>query len=185
MYNIILSLRWLKSVRVNSRPLFLRTWVFGTYWLVDFSLFGGAESLVEGREHLFKKIEKNGKTSRAPRRTEVTKPTATDNGVSYAGPPMDPNDFLWLMTEEPHRSRRTAIMKAHPEVCFFPIPNRPTNELNCISGNETYGPHPYHEIRSSIRSLSSSCRRIPSPEYVPLVTHLLHYGVRRWCNSEP
>lgn len=25
-------------------------------------------------------------------------------------------DFLWMMTEEPHRSRRLAILKAHPEV---------------------------------------------------------------------
>ena len=32
------------------------------------------------------------------------------------GAPQDPHDFLWIMTEEPHRSRRTAIMKAHPEV---------------------------------------------------------------------
>lgn len=29
-------------------------------------------------------------------------------------PPTD--DFLWLLTEEPHRSRRWAILKAHPEV---------------------------------------------------------------------
>jgi hypothetical protein len=28
----------------------------------------------------------------------------------------DPDDFLWIMTEEPHRSRRKAILKAHPEV---------------------------------------------------------------------
>ena len=28
----------------------------------------------------------------------------------------DPQDFLWIMTEEPHRSRRKAILKAHPEV---------------------------------------------------------------------
>jgi len=26
-------------------------------------------------------------------------------------------DFLWMTTEEPHRSRRMAILKAHPEVC--------------------------------------------------------------------
>ena len=34
----------------------------------------------------------------------------------YPAPPQDPKDFLWLMTEEPHRTRRLAIMKAHPEV---------------------------------------------------------------------
>ena len=26
--------------------------------------------------------------------------------------------FFWTYTEEPHRSRRQAIIKAHPEVCF-------------------------------------------------------------------
>jgi len=31
-------------------------------------------------------------------------------------PPQDHSDFLWLMTEEPHRTRRNAILKAHPEV---------------------------------------------------------------------
>jgi len=25
-------------------------------------------------------------------------------------------DFMWMTTEEPHRSRRMAILKAHPEV---------------------------------------------------------------------
>ena len=41
------------------------------------------------------------------------------NSQNFYGPkPQDPSDFLWLMTEEPHRSRRMAIMKAHPEVSF-------------------------------------------------------------------
>lgn len=68
---------------------------------LDFSYFGGADSLSEGR---------------SPRRTSVESPTKVDDGKSYPGPPQDPSDFLWLLTEEPHRSRRTAIMKAHPEV---------------------------------------------------------------------
>ncbi|KAF8626693.1 hypothetical protein AX15_004729 [Amanita polypyramis BW_CC] len=70
---------------------------------VDFSLFGGADSLTEGK--------------RAPRRAFVP---ATENGSAtvqdHTGPPQDPRDFLWLMTEEPHRTRRTEIMQAHPEV---------------------------------------------------------------------
>ena len=69
---------------------------------VDFSLFGGADSLTEDR---------------APRRAFVP---GTESGSAathdYAGPPQDPRDFLWLMTEEPHRTRRTEIMQAHPEV---------------------------------------------------------------------
>ena len=69
----------------------------------DFSLYGGADSLTEGRP---------------PRRTTLVRPTETDNGISRPGPPQDPQDFLWLMTEEPHRSRRQAIMKAHPEVRY-------------------------------------------------------------------
>ncbi|KAK7025362.1 sphingolipid delta-4 desaturase [Paramarasmius palmivorus] len=67
----------------------------------DFSLFGGADSLSEGR---------------SPRRTVVVSPTEKDNGQLYPGPPQDPSDFLWLMTEEPHRTRRMEIMRAHPEV---------------------------------------------------------------------
>jgi sphingolipid delta-4 desaturase len=40
------------------------------------------------------------------------------NSIQKAGKemPQDPNDFLWMLTEEPHRSRRKAILKAHPEV---------------------------------------------------------------------
>lgn len=31
------------------------------------------------------------------------------------------NDFFWTYTEEPHRTRRLAIIKAHPEVRHFSI----------------------------------------------------------------
>ena len=33
-------------------------------------------------------------------------------------PKQDTTDWLWMMTEEPHRSRRKAVLKAHPEVSF-------------------------------------------------------------------
>ncbi|KAG8906740.1 hypothetical protein FRB99_006231 [Tulasnella sp. 403] len=71
---------------------------------IDFSLFGGAESLPPKLSPLT--------TSAHTHRTIIV-----DSSVHepYRAP-LDPNDFLWLMTEEPHRSRRTAILKAHPEV---------------------------------------------------------------------
>ncbi|THH18648.1 hypothetical protein EW146_g2364 [Bondarzewia mesenterica] len=71
---------------------------------LDFSLFGGAESLSEGR--------KQQRTY--PRRTVIV--DENDSFNVYDANPIDPSDFLWIMTEEPHRSRRKAIMKAHPEV---------------------------------------------------------------------
>ncbi|KAH9960531.1 dihydroceramide delta-desaturase [Russula compacta] len=71
---------------------------------IDFSLFGGAESLSEGKQPPI----------RLPRRTEIPLPQHLQS--TYGSTPQDPSDFLWLMTEEPHRSRRKAIMRAHPEV---------------------------------------------------------------------
>lgn len=69
---------------------------------VDYSLYGGADSLDGALD------------SRSPRRTFPNK--AGTDGQAHIAPPQDPSDFLWLMTEEPHRTRRIAIMKAYPEV---------------------------------------------------------------------
>lgn len=45
---------------------------------------------------------------------------ATDSADEKEKPFDDPfPDFLWMTTEEPHRSRRMAILKAHPEVSAF------------------------------------------------------------------
>lgn len=50
-------------------------------------------------------------------------------GVEWAPrevqPPLDGSDFLWSLTEEPHRSRRKAILKAHPEVSVRAPPPPP------------------------------------------------------------
>ncbi|KAF9442240.1 dihydroceramide delta(4)-desaturase [Macrolepiota fuliginosa MF-IS2] len=68
----------------------------------DFSKFGGADSLTEGR---------------SPRRTfPATYNAKTDGSLPPMLAPQDPKEFLWLHTEEPHRSRRLEIMKKYPEV---------------------------------------------------------------------
>jgi hypothetical protein len=43
-------------------------------------------------------------------------------GPKVVNPPQDGTDFLWLLQEEPHRTRRRAIQKAHPEVRRPPLP---------------------------------------------------------------
>ena len=90
----------------------------------DFSLFGGAESFLEGKQSHRRTFPRNGDV---------------DNDV-YPGPPQHPTDFLWLMTEEPHRSRRMAIMKAHPEVCaivvYDPPPCRYCSQVTKLMGYE-------------------------------------------------
>lgn len=73
----------------------------------DYSLFGGADSLCEGE--------------RAPRRTFP--PHNEQNANKYPAAPQDPSDFLWLMTEEPHRTRRMEILEAHPEVLLATYPS--------------------------------------------------------------
>lgn len=48
--------------------------------------------------------------------TKTPKDKAPDAGVDGDG--VDKHDFFWTYTEEPHRTRRLAIIKAHPEVRF-------------------------------------------------------------------
>jgi sphingolipid delta-4 desaturase len=44
--------------------------------------------------------------------------TATADPATAKGEHDD--NFFWTYTEEPHRTRRMAIIKAHPEVCSSP-----------------------------------------------------------------
>lgn len=41
---------------------------------------------------------------------------ATTTKLAVQNDPAGRNDFFWAYTEEPHRTRRMAIIKAHPEV---------------------------------------------------------------------
>jgi sphingolipid delta-4 desaturase len=49
-------------------------------------------------------------TSRAKGDSPSPAPAAEHNDAA------NKNDFFWTYTEEPHRTRRLAIIKAHPEV---------------------------------------------------------------------
>ncbi|GAA6060173.1 hypothetical protein JCM10212_005174 [Sporobolomyces blumeae] len=103
--------------------------------LRDFSLFGGAEVLPPSLRHRSTSLSTSTGTpdslssSDDEVETRATTPgeelTEKERSLRWPGeqwapktvsPPQDGSDFLWMMTEEPHRSRRKAIMKAHPEV---------------------------------------------------------------------
>ncbi|MBW0559664.1 hypothetical protein O181_099379 [Austropuccinia psidii MF-1] len=90
---------------------------------IDWSLFAGAESIrpipnlppsssIETDPSLPSSSSSNQislSNSQTKRKGEKWAPKSLNI-------PQDPNDWLWLMTEEPHRSRRRAILKDHPEV---------------------------------------------------------------------
>lgn len=48
---------------------------------------------------------------------EPARRTLTVQGKPQEKVQDDHDHFLWTYTEEPHRTRRQAIIKAHPEVC--------------------------------------------------------------------
>ena len=63
---------------------------------IDWSLYGGAEES-------------------APRKAEA-EPAGRPWMPHIAEKPLPTDDFLWALNEEPHKTRRMAILKAHPEV---------------------------------------------------------------------
>lgn len=78
--------------------------------------------------------------------------------------------FFWTYTEEPHRSRRQAIIKAHPEVCStIPLLSA---IYGCLAqllthrfreGYKTMRPRTPYEMARSRRRVSPNHLRIPPP----------------------
>lgn len=58
--------------------------------------------------------------------------TATVDRASPKKP--DQNDFFWTYTEEPHRTRRMAIIKAHPEVIASSLASLDCRRLLTFAG---------------------------------------------------
>ncbi|KAG0149547.1 hypothetical protein CROQUDRAFT_653352 [Cronartium quercuum f. sp. fusiforme G11] len=88
---------------------------------INWSLFAGAESISPHSLSLTQQsssgtnspISDHGPTLPDPSSVE---PKTDRWNPKRVGLVQDPNDWLWLMTEEPHRSRRRAILQDHPEV---------------------------------------------------------------------
>ncbi|KAK4188035.1 putative Dihydroceramide delta(4)-desaturase [Podospora australis] len=63
-------------------------------------------------------IKTNGASSKRKTTAAAANGNGHLNGAAAAAPEVDQkeHDFFWTYTEEPHRTRRMAIIKAHPEV---------------------------------------------------------------------
>jgi sphingolipid 4-desaturase/C4-monooxygenase len=70
---------------------------------------------MQTRHHQSDKQLNHG-THRRPPVAETTMPAPNPPAAASRAPAAGAADFLWTYTEEPHRSRRQAIIKAHPEV---------------------------------------------------------------------
>jgi len=80
-----------------------------------------------------------GKDSKNARlRVENTKEDKDGGEVERVEPlEVKEHDFFWTYTEEPHRTRRMAIIKAHPEVCLLPLPSPSSPSLPTLQSHLT------------------------------------------------
>lgn len=76
-----------------------------------------------------------------------------------------PNDFFWSYTEEPHRTRRQAIIKAHPEV----VPH-------CLQSGL---------VIDEILQVTKLCGHEPSTKYLVLAVVLLQLSCAAWLSDCP
>ena len=89
------------------------------------------------------------------------------------------------MTEEPHRSRRMAIMKKHPEVCAaYRLLTIPTSD-DRGAGFQTYGLRTPHKMGGARSSLPASHGGPLPQEHFHDVARFPHHGLRGRCNCEP
>jgi hypothetical protein len=118
---------------------------------------------------------------RSPR---LRKSPETDN-VETAPPQLKvkEHDFFWTYTEEPHRTRRQAIINAHPEVCLY-TPMHPIF-LTHFLGDQTLWARAAHEMGRPPRRLPSSPLRLSSRRHTLLIMEVLPDGIHCGCYGEP
>ena len=117
--------------------------------------------------------------------TTVTKTNPSAEQIQSAD---SKNDFFWTYTEEPHRTRRLAIIKAHPEVQLPPSPELvqvlPVANGACPDHKTLRSRAPYKVCRRRCRH-PASCARLPPPVDAVLVIQVLGCRLRIRCNREP
>lgn len=110
--------------------------------------------------------------------------TPTASCVStHAQVKADNNDFFWTYTEEPHRSRRQAIIKAHPEVIHsFKAHMNPTTDERL--GYQALRSRAIDQVSRSCCRFSPSSLRISHEKHLAYIMALPPYGIHYWRDFE-
>lgn len=82
--------------------------------------YPSSESDMEHEDEVEAVIGKGKPARKVTKVPKVTKESKEKRSPMVGDAPPASSDFMWMYTEEPHRSRRMAILKAHPEVCLTP-----------------------------------------------------------------
>lgn len=100
--------------------------------------------------------------------------------------------FFWTYTEEPHRSRRQAIIKAHPEVCTYsPVAFSTKDSFTDMtsfvlpSGYQALRTRAPDQICRSGRRLPSDPLRLPAPQHVHVRLEISRDCIRDRSHLEP
>jgi len=110
-------------------------------------------------------------------------PTTTVTSTKAQAKP-EQNDFFWAYTEEPHRSRRMAIIKAHPEValpfcCVYLLAYR------CPSGDQAMRSGAVDKVSRPRRCPPSSSLRVSPERHISSFLAVHPHGIRNWRNVKP
>ena len=114
--------------------------------------------------------------------TTVQQPVVTSLSLKKSST----DKFFWAYTEEPHRSRRQAIIKAYPEVHFQSIPAPLFFGLQLtFLGPQTLWPRAPNQVPRPRRCRPANTMCLFPPRHAFLVTTVLPYSLYSRRNSEP
>jgi hypothetical protein len=117
----------------------------------------------------------------AARLRSVAQETSTSSKADVGN---EQDNFFWTYTEEPHRTRRQAIIKAHPEVLnLLLVPEAAANDDQ--PGYQALRARVIDKILCYRGRLAANIMRLPTSKYTVLVMAILFDGVSNWSYSQP